>query len=365
MRCPVCYSRNSEQIFDLGPRPLSVSALQPTARESMDLPRYEIRIRVCHSCSHVFNSHFDSDVDQYSGDGCTMYNDGHSWTAHVDDMVRYVNSIDSTLVVEIGPGDGEFLSQINGDVVGYEPSDDCHKCTERGLRCYKKYFEPNTLLEDGSLVVMRHVLEHIHDPTDFLETLAIANENQELDILIEVPCIENALTDCRLEDWTYEHPNHFTESSLRHALERSGWTVAYIFKTYGGEVLVAHATLSNGDRTGTVVKDFQELRVSIDEFRITDQPYVFWGGAGKSTMFLHALARDYDYVVDSDTRKWGKYVPGLSLRIESPSHITSDDIVIITTNWREQDILAEIRLRGLKPAAVYTYKNGELHASQV
>lgn len=295
-----------------------------------------------------------------------MYNHGKMWRRHVFEMADRVNRIDCDLVVEVGAGDGEFLDMIEHPKMAYEPSDDAAKIDALGISVVKGYFDPNQRLEDGTLVVMRHLLEHIHSPTSFLDDIRATARKYDyhVELFIEVPNATNALIDCRIEDWTYEHPNHFTRGSLHRCLHLSGWQAESLFPTYGGEVLVAHAipghTVLNTDRA---CERFDKLRIDINEFR-KHGPYVFWGGAGKSTMFLQAMAQEGDRVVDSDPRKWGKFVPGMPLRIVAPN-IKDTDTVVITTNWREQDILAEIRARGMKPRAVYTYKNGALHDSKV
>jgi hypothetical protein len=143
---------------------------------------------------------------------------------------------------------------------------------------------------------------------------------------------------------------------------RAGLTPVNVFKAYGGEVLCA---VARSNKVSEYVNGaFAKFRLLRELELPFDQPVVFWGGAGKSMMLLHHVARDFDHVVDSDERKFGKFVPGLSLRIENPDIITKDDIVIITTNWREADIHADMKRRGLTPAAVYTVKNGKLNVSQ-
>jgi hypothetical protein len=280
-------------------------------------------------------------------------------------MARYVASLPGSRVVEIGAGDGEFLELIPGPKLAYEPSDDYHKLCEKKIPAIHGYFDPNIcVLEDDDVVVMRHVLEHIHKPFEFLDNMVTyaAMAHESFLLYVEVPCVENAIRDARIEDWTYEHPNHFTETSLRFLLMRAGLTPVNVFKAYGGEVLCA---VARSNKVSEYVNGaFAKFRLLRELELPFDQPVVFWGGAGKSMMLLHHVARDFDHVVDSDERKFGKFVPGLSLRIENPDIITKDDIVIITTNWREADIHADMKRRGLTPAAVYTVKNGKLNVSQ-
>lgn len=364
MRCPVCNSNSTYLLYAVGKRPLSVSALQSSAQDSVNLPMYDIDICVCELCWHVFNASFDETVDQYSGDGCTMYNAGEAWSHHVQRVADYVNLIPRGRVVEIGAGDGEFLELLDGPKLAYEPSDDYHKLCHKGIPAHRAYYTPGVEdVEQNDLIVMRHVLEHIHKPFEFLDDLATHCRMSGIDInlVVEVPCVNNALKEGRIEDWTFEHPNHFTLTSLRTLFMRTGLNVHRIVEMYNGEVILAHVSVYRG--SGHL--DLQQKFKQITKLK-TKLPnnVVFWGGAGKSTMILHEYALEsLDRVVDSDERKWGKYVPGLPLRIETPDIIGENDTVIITTNWREEDILADMRRRNLKPAKVYTIKNGELHES--
>ena len=79
-------------------------------------------------------------------------------------------------------------------------------------------------------------------------------------------------------------------------------------------------------------------------------------------MTLFELMAPGDRVVDSDQRKWGRYVPGTDTVIESPRILDElNPIVFITTNWREQDIREEIERCGLPTHRILTLKNGELN----
>jgi len=372
--CPVCKSHCTEFMFDVGNRPTSVCQLSSDAEKSKDIRIRPIVLYICKQCLHVWNSQFDESFnDEYSGAGCTMYNNGTAWKEHIDKIVEYVNNSTVRRVVEIGAGDGEFLRKINKPVIAYEPSEDFFKLRQKGLNSVREYYIPGQVKHyDGDLIVMRHVLEHIHNPREFMESMRASCLKQctHIEVFIEVPNAEKALNYSRLEDWTYEHPNHFVENSLRALMGYSGWKELFISSPYDNEVLVycGHCASTTLDAAECTIKRFSTLRDSLTEAKMKldrlrqDHQIVFWGGAGKSMMTLFEMMQPGDRVVDSDQRKFGCYVPGTDTCIESPRILFElKPIIFITTNWREQDIREEIKRCGFPTHRILTLKNGELN----
>ncbi len=83
----------------------------------------------------------------------------------------------------------------------------------------------------------------------------------------------------------------------------------------------------------------------------------FWGATGKGAAFLNAFeikAEEFPIVIDSDEHKVGRYVPGAAQRIRSPEHLRKEpaDVIVITTRWRADDIVGEIRRLGISFEAV-------------
>ena len=87
----------------------------------------------------------------------------------------------------------------------------------------------------------------------------------------------------------------------------------------------------------------------------------YWGGAGKSAMFLAQIGIDDARVVDSDWAKVGYCVPGTTRRIEHASSLCTRpvDIIIITTSWRANDIVNEINERDIQVEKILVFKNGK------
>ncbi|GAG15024.1 unnamed protein product, partial [marine sediment metagenome] len=182
--CPACQSTNIVPMFDMGAQPMSLVALQSDPVESEALDRYPIKLDICRHCGHVFNSKFESQHVSYAAEGCRMYNNGSNWQTHIDDVYTLLHQycvVD--LVIEIGAGDCEFLSKLEL-VSPTEPTpikmavDPC-KAVERAqefddILWARENFMPEHLPLDApdSLVIMRHLLEHMEKPRELLESVA-------------------------------------------------------------------------------------------------------------------------------------------------------------------------------------------------
>jgi hypothetical protein len=305
------------------------------------MDRNRIQIYQCMSCTHVFNPWY-STLPYYSG--CNMFNCGAAWIRHIEDIVAALKDLPDTTCVEIGAGNGEFAEMLGCDV--YEPSNDAEECRRRGVNVVGGYFTPNIDAPkyDGKnpLYIMRHVLEHFIDPGSFLRELVVPARKQKGRLLIEVPAINKALRDVRVEDWVYEHPQHFTFRSLYTLLTLCGWRVVNAQKVYNDEVAL-FACAPACDPVGQNLLNYKKLDDDLAESieTLSRKKVVYWGGAGKSMMLLKALNVTNATIVDADERKIGCYVPGTGMKIQHPSVINEikPDCTVITTGWRAQDIL--------------------------
>jgi len=380
----------------MGWQPLSLVEMQDNPDDSSMLDRHKIRLRVCHNCCHVWNSAFDSTVEQYSGAGCRMYNNGSNWVCHTERIKDVLDGLKPSCIVEIGAGDCSFLNSLDSDVVkiAVDPCEAVERAQEYGIKYYREYFKAEKHIPDADtpLIVMRHLLEHMESPRDLLESIVIDNykrADRMTWLYIEVPCATKALQSCRIEDWTYEHPHHFTGSSMRALLRSVGITGFSTWTTYGEEVLCCVCQLSprtdlsfNSDE---VICNYDRVHRSImktvDWFEENLDNLVFWGGAGKSAMFLNLFMvnasgqKKFDpyepykiipgmpTVVDSHDVKWNMYVPGTRIRIQPPSVICRMEkppTIIATTSWRAEDIRNEIIRDEIPCERLLKFSNGQL-----
>jgi hypothetical protein len=302
-----------------------------------------------------------------------MYNDGSGWQEHIDSVRDKVDELQADVVVEIGAGDCSFLKSLKANnKIAIDPCDP--PCELDGIEFIKRSFLDDIELpaEGKMVIVMRHLLEHVSLPRDFLEPIVklARKRNGMTAIVIETPCCQKALTKCRIEDWTYEHAQHFTLNSMRWLLRNLGIDKFQVEASYDGEVLVAVAMTQpekEDDFPQRAREWYSMVQDNISEvswvFRENKDKIVFWGGAGKSAMFIRLFDLHEDsFVVDSHEDKWHMNVPGTNIPIRSPLDPDWDKrkIVVATTSWRANDIKAEIKRLNLPVDNLYKFENGQL-----
>jgi hypothetical protein len=178
----------------------------------------------------------------------------------------------------------------------------------------------------------------------------------------ELPCIDRALRHRRLADFFYEHFSHFSTDSFRALMGRGG-TIDTFAHGYDGEVLYALVRLgvdegriakANGATAfhRDAVRAEQEIRSQIAALGTSGKRVAMWGGTGKAAAFVNRFGLDaqrFPLVVDSDRAKVGAHVPGSGQVIQFRDVLKEApvDVVVIPTQWRAKDILAEMAREGI------------------
>jgi len=365
-RCKACGHSISQSVFNPPPQPLSALNLPKTQEEAVDALRYSMNFYACGFCGHVFNTDFDVTRVPYSEDSNRMWNSGGLWQQHlnrvVDLLMEYMNSIRQEVAIDIGCGDGQFFSLLKQErpdtqYIGFEPGVDAQKVTD--FKVIQDYFIPERDLKlyKPTVLVCRHVIEHMTNPRDFVAEIAYWSLKHGISpvCLFEVPQFDTALKLGRAGDFLYEHVSNFTRRSFKTMLETSSYFVHGIYECYKKEVLVGviqpcGSSLEKIDlQYSEFIKQKSKLFSSVFDCleSLNGKNIVFFGGTGKSAAFLNLNGITYDkfpLVVDSDEHKVGRYVPGAGQLIRHSSELPAinPDAIVITTHWRTRDICNEI-----------------------
>ncbi len=217
-------------------------------------------------------------------------------------------------LVEVGCGKGFFLEMLltkGFDVTGFDPTYEGNN-----PKVMKHYFEASVGIKANGLV-LRHVLEHIQDPFNFLVQLKEANGGSGK-IYIEVPCFDWICEHKAWFDVFYEHVNYFRISDFY----RMFGTVIESGRLFGDQYLYIVAELSTLRKPEI---NFEDCVIFPKDFTHNiDEPCqaAIWGGASKGVIFALLKSRTgqpISIVIDINPAKQGKYLPLTGLLVQSPS----------------------------------------------
>jgi hypothetical protein len=384
--CPACASQVAAPFFDGGYQPLATLAWPASPEAARKMERLPLDIVRCVACGHIFNRRFEYDNVPYSDKPNLMFNKGGAWSAFIRETQHGILSRmpERPTVVEIGYGDGSFLSSLaalrpEGRYVGFDPHGAATDSNLVDLR--QEFFIAERDLRSlrPDIVISRHVLEHMMNPLGFLQKISCVAASIRLDLLayLEVPCIDRVLETGRVSDFYYEHSSQFTTGSFSRMLDASFSNDIDIGHGYDREVIFGFAHFGGGEnrslRFAQEAAHFHafaagsedRIRRTVDELHAKSLKIAIWGGTGKGAAFINRHGIDADrfpIVIDSDYDKIGTFVPGTGQEIRPRDWLRNNpvDVVIIPSQWRAADILNEMTEIGLAVESVLIEHDGRL-----
>ena len=269
---------------------------------------------------------------------------------------------------------------------GFDPSliksKKVHHC--EGIRFIPDYYSSDYLNKKPDLIVLRHILEHLADPRDFLTPIC----NQKLHpsgIYVEVPDWEWIVDNDQIMMFSNDHCSYYSKNSLELAMSLFGFKRKKICLTFEDEYLqyfgkkkalnetpefqkynrAEHLNENSDTDLNNKTKSFiRRIPKVLDRFKSyfseTPNDTVLWGAAGKGTILLSTLGICYKqlpFVVDSNSNKHDTYIPVTGQQIISPDHlkIIRPRYVLITNPSYYREIASQLDSLGVK-AQIVTIK---------
>lgn len=363
-RCRLCGGSGLWPFLSLGDVPLANAFLTEEELEAPE-PRYPLTLAHCPDCTLV---QLEETVPPESLFRDYLYLSSVSRTMlrHARDTTdRLVDELglgEDTLVVELGSNDGymlQYFHQRGVPVLGIDPAENLNElAAARGIDTITAFFDEELargLRERGhaaSLMIANNVLAHVPRMHGFVagvrELLAPGGV-----AMIEVPWLK-CMIDRREYDTIYhEHVSYFSLTALERLLERHRLSIddVEVLEIHGGSLRVFARREEDSDPSGRVsellreeadwVEDpahyrgfkegFDSLKETLDAFftRLKARPATIaaYGAAAKGTIFTNLFEIDrrfLDFVVDRNTYKQGRFLPGTHLPIHGPERLLAE-----------------------------------------
>ena len=352
---------NLKQLYTVENLPVLQNLVFKTSGLAKHCPKGNIRLVQDMNSGLIFNEMFDSKLVNYDAEyqnEQALSGTFRQHLAHVSNVVRKYFQDDT--LIEVGCGKGfflEYLEQLGFQINGIDPT---YEGSNPNI--LKEYFSPETgLSADG--IILRHVLEHVEDPYDFLRNIQESNGGSGK-IYIEVPCFEWICSNRAWFDIFYEHVNYFRLQDFVQMFEK----VIDLGHLFGGQYIYVVADLSSLRKPLREANDkfefpsnflssvnyYSNLIGEVGQGECLSNSVV-WGAASKGvifTIFMQRAGVEIDYVVDINPAKHGKFLPITGLQVLSPedkvikSLSSFSKIMVMNNNYlSEIKVLTEGRFK--------------------
>jgi len=275
----------------------------------------------------------------------------------------YVKSGTGEKLLEIGCSDErQFDSFISRgfDCVGVSPG----ASTGQRVTLVDGYYESTTLLEKFRVIVSRFNLEHIIFPEPYLEK--VRSELEEGGIFIaQVPNFDFFIQAGIICSFAHEHPQYFSERSLRLLLERMGFQIDLLWGVgQPSLIVIARKKGPSSDLSAKARKNLGFVDQVAGLLQLNgDKRFLFYGASLSLAGLLYTDKRVQLYtdrldVVDDNALLHGKFMPctDIVVRPFSADLAGSNTIVILILSQIYHLAVLQKVLAG-KPSAVFALES--------
>ena len=304
--------------------PIFQNRMYGSEGEAINCPKGDIRLVEDLQSGLVYNAAFNLELMVYDEHYQNEQALSPLFQEHLEAVALIIKrTLGLDGLVEVGCGKGyflELLEQQGVDITGFDPA---YEGTNTQIE--RHCFEPDLGIRAKALI-LRHVLEHIEKPVDFLMHLKEANGGSGL-IYIEVPDFDWICSRKAWFDIFYEHVNYFRSADFGRMFDK----VIESGRLFGGQYLYVVAELSSlknpeYDDQNPVHFPHDFLHILSEQNRREEKSDAIWGSASKGVIFSLLKKREgilFNTVIDINPAKQGKFLPATGLKVQSPADALS------------------------------------------
>ncbi|MFW2381051.1 MAG: class I SAM-dependent methyltransferase [Acidimicrobiales bacterium] len=377
--CRACDSDRTYPFLDLGSTPLADGLVWEKDLDKSELV-FPLDVMLCEDCALVQITEtvdpeilYGEDYPYYSSFSPHLLE--HS-RKNVEAILESRNLDETSLVVEVASNDGYLLKNYQAagiPVLGIDPAPGPVKAAvESGVPTRCEFFGAEVakgLVSEGIRADVIHgnnVLAHVADTNGFVEGLATLLKDDGV-IAIEAPYVRDLIEHLEFDTIYHEHLCYFSATSFKNLFRRHGLHLNDVkwLEIHGGtlryfagkteqptqallDLLAEEEAMGLGAREyyetfGARVENLRtDLRKLLTSLKEDGRTIAAYGAAAKGATMINytGLGTDViDYVVDRNTHKHGRYMPGQKIPIRPPETLAEempDYVLVLAWNFLEE-----------------------------
>lgn len=336
-----------------------------------DAPQLQLRDLEIYHCKHCGHSHIPAHVND---DYYEEYSMGSYWGAsfralrakQIERLVQLAPKQERFL--DIGCGVGHYLSLAQSHfsrLYGVEPSlTGVQASREKGFEVIHDYFHEGISFDEGfDVITIIEVLEHLEQPTDFLQQVAkLLNEDGIL--LVEVPNGQRIMEQRLFYNLCTDHIQYFSVTSLAELARKAGLTIIAVQESADPNLLELYVRKSKKQLLNFTAKREQALTGLLGQIH-SDERIAAWGAGAESICFIAMLQNriPLQCIFDSDLAKHGHTIANIPIVQATRDRINDFDYIILFANAHYKQIAAQLLELGYN-GQLLTFQLGSLERSE-
>ena len=375
MNCRHCRTSLEATFVDLGAAPPSNAYL---TKESLERPEttFPLKVKVCTNCWLVQTEDYAHFADLFDEDYAYFSSLSKSWLNHsknyVRQMINRFGLTSDSLVADVAANDGYLLQYFQENAIpcyGVEPTAPSARVARaKGLEIIEEFFGVELGLElvkqykQVALVAANNVLAHVPDINDFVCGFQKVLKKNGV-ATFEFPHLLELVTNNQFDTIYHEHFSYLSLIAVKQIFEANDLSIFDVeqLSSHGGSLRVfVQRSDTKPFEISTKVAEIVDLEtdagVSGEDFYagfqtkaelIKDDFVAFlieakksgasigaYGAAAKGNTLMNFAGVRPDlipYVVDLNSEKQGKFMPGSRIPIVNEDHLKRDqpDLVVI------------------------------------
>ena len=379
--CRSCGATHLEPFLDLGLTPLADRLVPPEGLATPE-PRYPLVVAFCPTCALVQITEtvppevlFCEDYPYFSSFSDALLRHSRD---NVLELIAELRLGPDSLAVELASNDGYLLKNYREQgipVLGIDPAEGpAREAEKNGVTTLNAFFTldlARRLADVGrraDVIHANNVLAHVADTNGFAAGIAYLLKPEGLAV-VEVPYVRDLIEHVEFDTIYHEHLCYFSVTALDHLFRRHGLYLNRVRRLpiHGGslrlyvelrerveesvQTLLAEERAAGVDRSdfyrdfaARVAKVKTGLLALLRGLKAQGKTIAAYGAAAKGATLINYIGIGpglIDFVVDRNTFKQGRYMPGQHLPIFGPERLMEDrpDYVLLLA-W---NFVAEIR----------------------